>query len=377
MNITTIKKEWNEFIYDLPHQKLPYSKKNWGNQNHSLCSYQGKLKPSIAFHLVKIFAPQGGCIFDPFSGVGTIPFEASLNGIKSFGLDISPLAYYVSSAKVHINDEAICYQYIKLIDDYIKGTQLSDDYIETNGNFGFNKTLKDYYHEDTFIEILKVRDFISKNKPKNAEEMLVLSCILHILHGNRPYALSRRSHPIVPYAPTGEFEYKNLIAKATDKLKKSLSIEYPQNFVEGKIIMGDATESWNEDIQNIDAIITSPPFYDSTRFYLANWIRLWFLGWSKDSFESEPLKYVDEKQKIDFSIYDSIFKQGKDRLKKDGFFVMHLGKSPKCNMGEILKKRSLSFFKHAELYDESVVHCEKFGIKDLGTTSSHQYLIMY
>ena len=64
---------------ELPYRQEPYSKKNWGNPNHSLCSYQGKLKPSIANFLVQTFVPPKGRVLDPFSGVGTIPFEAALN----------------------------------------------------------------------------------------------------------------------------------------------------------------------------------------------------------------------------------------------------------------------------------------------------------
>jgi hypothetical protein len=41
----------------------------------------------------------------------------------------------------------------------------------------------------------------------------VFASLLHVLHGNRPYALSRRSHPLTPYAPTGPVEYKSLLRK--------------------------------------------------------------------------------------------------------------------------------------------------------------------
>ena len=40
----------------------------------------------------------------------------------------------------------------------------------------------------------------------------------------------------------------------------------------------DATEWWPADVNELDAVITSPPFFDSTRFYLGNWMRLWFCG---------------------------------------------------------------------------------------------------
>lgn len=370
------KQKWNLFINDMPHRTLPFSKKNWGDSRHSLCSYQGKLKPSIANHLINIFVPSKGRVFDPFSGVGTIPFEAALNGKKSFGMDISPLAHCISSAKLHKVNLEECLTVVNQLDSYIKSNRISCQAAKKNGAFGFNKTLSDYYEERTFREILLARDFFLKNPATKGFEFFVQSCLLHILHGNRPYALSRKSHPIVPYAPSGEMIYKNLIEKLTEKLQRSLSDPYPKNFVNGTVFFQDCTENWPDEIESLDAIITSPPFFDSTKFYMANWIRLWFCGWNVDDFKCQPQKYVDEKQKKNFDVYLKIFQQAKDRLKKNGTVVMHLGKSEKCDMAGILKDLSKPWFKKAEIFSENVTHCEKFGIKDLGSVTDHEYLIL-
>jgi methylase of polypeptide subunit release factors len=371
------KQKWSFFINELPHHQLPYSKKNWGNSNHSLCSYQGKLKPSIAHFLVETFVPQNGRLLDPFCGVGTIPFEAALGNKISYGIDISPLAYIVSSAKVHRCDRMACYEYLYQMSEYIRTHTVSEEYKKVHSQFGLNKKLADYYNPETFLEILLARMFIINTPPVTAEQMLVVASLLHILHGNRPYALSRKSHPIIPYAPTGEFVYKNLIAKVTIKLEKSLDVLPNRGFKDGKIFLGDSTQKWDDEINEVDAIITSPPFYDSTRFYSANWIRLWFTGWNADNFSSEPAKYIDERQKKDFDVYDSIFEQAKERLKRSGFFVMHLGKSDKCNMGQILQEKSKRWFSHSELFTENVENCAKFGIHDLGSVTDHQYLVMH
>ena len=101
------------------------------------------------------------------------------------------------------------------------------------------------------------------------------------------------------------------------------------------------------------------------------------MGWDSEEFNTEPQKYVDERQKKDFDLYNSIFQQATERLVTGGHFVMHLGKSKKCDMGEVLKSIAKPYFKSVKLYSESVTHCDKFGIKDLGTVTSHQYLIMH
>ncbi len=370
------KASWQQFKTVIPHQQEPFSSRNWGHNNHSLCSYQGKLKPAIAHHLVKTFVPENGSMLDPFSGVGTIPFEAALAGKMSYGIDISLPAFYISQAKVSapIVDES--YRYINSLKQFISKGECTKDELNEAQSFGLNKTLAEYYEEKTLREILLARRFVKENYPKTPSEMLVVASLLHILHGNRPYALSRRSHPIVPYAPTGEFVYKNLIEKLTEKVNRVINEELTSIFKNGKIFNQDSTIIWPQEINNLDAIITSPPFFDSTRFYLANWIRIWFSGWSEKDFKHQPNSFIDERQKKDFAIYESIFRQSKERLKKDGVCVLHLGKSIKCDMAEELQKISKRWFKTSDLFDESVEHCESHGIRDKGTVTSHQYLVL-
>ena len=195
-----------------------------------------------------------------------------------------------------------------------------------------------------------------------------------IYDGNRPYALSRRSHPLTPYKPTGPYEYRPLINQLHAKVQRGLAEDLPMNFKPGKIFFQDATDWWPREVDRLDAIITSPPFFDSTRFYSANWLRLWFSGWTAHDFKTRPSVFVDEKQKSSFDVYIPILRQAKERLKSNGVVVLHLGKSAKCDMADHLQKLSKRWFRSVDLFDESVAHCESHGIRDKGTVTSHQYL---
>ncbi len=146
--------------------------------------------------------------------------------------------------------------------------------------------------------------------------------------------------------------------------------------MEGQIFYQDAISWWPNCISDLDAIITSPPFFDSIRFHLANWIRLWFCGWELEDFHSKPLLFVDEKQKTTFSVYESIFRQARERLKSGGVFVLHLGKSKKCDMAEEMSKVAKKWFKVVDFFSESVAQCESHGIRDKGTVTDHQFLIL-
>ena len=369
--------EWDIFKQNLPHQKTPFTKRNWGHTRHSLCSYPGKLKPAIAHHLVQTFVPEDGRVLDPFAGVGTIPFEAALTGKHACGFEISPAALAIASAKIQQPAENECTAVIETIEDFISCHSVTDAEFAEARHLGFNGKIAEYYESQTLREILLVRRYFRIQPPETSEEQFVFSSLLHILHGNRPYALSRRSHPLTPYKPTGPYEYRSLINRLRAKIQRGFSQDLPKSFRPGKIFLQDATSWWPREVDQLDAVITSPPFFDSTRFYSANWLRLWFSGWTAHDFKTRPSVFVDEKQKSSFDVYIPIFRQAKERLKSNGVVVLHLGKSVKCDMADHLQKLGKQWFRSVDIFDESVAHCESHGIRDKGTVTSHQYLVLY
>lgn len=374
---TDWKTDWESFKRTLPHQKVPFVKRNWGHSRHSLCSYMGKLKPAIAHHLASTFVPEGGKVLDPFAGVGTIPFEAALQGKQSYGFDISPAALAIASAKLQSPSPVLCWEIVERLGSFMAENQTNPEEVREVREFGFNGKVADYYEETTLEEILLSRRFFRLYPPDSAESYFVLSSLLHILHGNRPYSLSRRSHPITPYKPTGKFEYKPFITLLKNKIERNLADELPAHFVQGRMYLQDAARWWPLEVDQLDAVITSPPFFDSTRFYLANWLRLWFVGWSPRDFETQPLGFFDERQKQSFDVYIPVLRQARERLKQGGVVVLHLGKSKKCDMAAKLLQVGKRWFKSYDLFDESVDHCESHGIRDKGTVTSHQYLVLY
>ena len=368
--------QWKAFKRNLPHQRSDFAKRNWGNPLHSLCSYQGKLKPSLAHHLVRVFTSPGDRLLDPFGGVGTVSFEAALQGVAAWSFDISPVAVPIAAAKL---SPATVDEYLAVFDAldlFIRKHRPTAAERDETRTIRFNGPLSDYYHPRTLDEILAARRFFKENPPAGNGSSLVFACLLHILHGNRPYALSRRSHPITPFSPTGKTEYKKLTVKLREKIRRSLTARRPDTFVPGTSLFQDATDRWPQAVDQLDAVITSPPFYDSTRFHLANWIRLWFAGWTSADFKERPLSFVDERQKHDFTVYKPIIRQVRERLKPGGICVFHLGKSRKCDMAKEISKVARLWFRNIEVFSESVAHCESHGISDKGAVVEHTYLVM-
>lgn len=367
------------FVNDLPYRKTPYSGRNWGHPLHSLCSYHGKLKPAIAHFMVSTFTKKGDVVLDPLCGVGTIPLEACLQGRIGIGNDLSELAYSVTKAKIEKTNLEDCMVVLKELETFIadnKDVSLIHEDVKKYSEFGFNGKLPSYFHPDTFIEILCARRFfIPKIRNFSPSESMVFSCLLHVLHGNRPYALSRNSHPLTPYAPTGEFVYKNVITHILNKLKLVFSRDSIIARPEGVAILGDYKEL-NMKNAFADAIICSPPFADSIRFYMQNWMRLWLCGWELADYKTADELFLDQKQKTNFDVYTSFFEMCFRVLKPRGKVILHLGKTAKIDMAEELSKRASPYFKEIYRGCENVQSVEKHGIKDKGATLEHQFLFL-
>ena len=210
------------FINNPPYYQPPYNKKSWGNRWHSLCSYHGKLKPAIAHFLIKNFTEKSDIVLDPMAGVGTIPFEAAMQGRQACGNDLSKMAYIVTKAKLNITSKEKVYEALSELEKYLKNNiklKRVDKLITKYNDFGLNRSLKEYFEENTFKEILLCREYFNAKDELTNAECIVFSCFMHILHGNRPYALSRISHSLTPYAPKGEYIYKSVVSCIKNKIE--------------------------------------------------------------------------------------------------------------------------------------------------------------
>ncbi len=369
-------KRAKEFMEKLPYRNGEYGGRNWGHPWHSLCSYHGKLKPAIAHFLVKNFTEEGNIVLDPLCGVGTIPFEACLQGRIGIGNDLSKMAYAVTKAKVEHPSRADVDSDVKILNYYI---EMHKEKYHINpvpyNDFGFNGKVPEYFHPQTYIEILAAREYFKKADISSSEAM-VLSAFLHVLHGNRPYALSRNSHPLTPYKPTGEYIYKNVIEHINKKLDLAYKKIESDELKKGKAIYGDFYDIPQKNISNVDAVICSPPFAGSLRFYIQNWMRLWCVGWEPEDYTKANVKFLEAKQKKSMDIYYDFFEMCSKVLKPSGKVILHLGNSKTCNMADELEMRARKYFKTIYKGSENVENIEKHGIKDKGGTFEHQFLFL-
>lgn len=363
------------FCEQAPHRVGEYSKRNWGGPLHSLCSYQGKLKPAIGHFLVSWFTEPGDRVLDPLAGVGTIPLEARRQGRVGIASDLSPLADAVCRAKLEPIRAEEVWQALDDLARYL-GSHSRDNISDVDVEFGLNGPIRTYFHEETLREILLARRYFLTEACGSpaAERDVVRSSLMHILHGNRPYALSRRSHPITPFAPTGETIYRPVVEALRDRLTRILP---PLLDLDRQ---GPAGESHIADFRAlrlsapVDAVITSPPFSKSIRFWSSNWMRLWFSGWEPGDFKKEPSRFLEVEQRRHFDVYGEFAGSMSRLLKPGGLLVMHLGETATVNMATAIEPFLAPYFNVKFVGRESVMDTETHGLQDKGATVAHWYL---
>ncbi|MBI1857804.1 MAG: hypothetical protein HYR97_01605 [Candidatus Melainabacteria bacterium] len=174
--------------------------RNWGHPLHSMASRSGSFPPSLADYFIQHFSNVGDLVLDPYSGKGTTPLQACLLDRTGFGIDVTPEAYILTSAKVSgiKHDEAV--QYLKSIEYGISNTNIKD----------VPSDVKVFFSTKTLAQILVIRERLLEDLELNSnsinyttgklnhtitskKEKLAaywLGILIGIIHGSSIYSLS-------------------------------------------------------------------------------------------------------------------------------------------------------------------------------------------
>lgn len=357
-------------LQELPYKKGVMAGRHWGHQRHGICSFPSKMKPSVATTLVRLFSNRDSVILDPFCGSGSIVFEGALQGRKTIGCDLSPLATLITAAKIKAAESEAVFEVVNMMRGEIQRSARAAKLEEMESE------MLEFYHELTSREIIVARRILrklTKGFENNSAGLFVTACLAHVLHGNRPYALSRRSHNIVPIPPKGPRIYKSVVRAVTDKVERMLSFPLPDDFIQGQVYRSSAGELPISS-ESVDVVITSPPFLGTTHFLRQNRIRNWLVGWSYQKQEEMKSEFLEHDK--DVSRYRDIAKELSRVLRPSGIAVFHVGVVKQKNMANMLVPRFLqNGFEVVGRVSEDVRSLETQGRVDRGSTHTHEFIV--
>lgn len=220
---------------------------------HNLYPYKGKFYPRVVRTLINAFKLNSdSLILDPFNGSGTTTHEASLMGIRSVGIDVTPMGIVLSQLKndlLFVNESKLNFT----INDL-------NDILQRIEN-------KKWDHQDPLIHKLMLAIYFD-----------TIDAFVRTTRYNKKGKL-------------GLFVEKFKYIKECYKKTMEIKLKYGLKFEPAQIIEGDVLELRN--MKNIsekfDACITSPPYYFSIDYVGKDKIAYDYLGIDMKKIESKYL----------------------------------------------------------------------------------------
>jgi len=242
---------------------------------HQLSPYIGKLKSTIAAELISRYTNVGDLVLDPFSGSGTIPLESVLMGRRALSADISPYSKVLTTGK--LTAPATVNEALKHAEKIWKQSQLKPlpDLRKVPA------WVRAFFHPKTLKDIVRLVEAC-----KETNNYFVLSCLLGILHHQRPGFLSFPSSHLVPYLRDKKYpidlypemyQYREVLPRLKAKIIRTY--KRPPNekntTAKGKHLFKRVEKLTFP--KQVDCMITSPPYMNMLDYSRDNRLRLWFL----------------------------------------------------------------------------------------------------
>jgi DNA modification methylase len=263
---------------------------------HQVSPYIGKIKSSMARTLVSTFSKEGDTVYEPFSGSGSVALESWIACRNIVANDLNPYAAMITRAKLFPYNSVN--KTLSEVEKVAKEVKLIIPKIDLRT---IPKGIRAFFHLQTLKETIAWCRVLKLN-----HSYFLLSCLLGILHHQRPGFLSYPCSHTVPYLRLKKFPYKEypemyqyrplqerLEKKVLRVFKRIPELDYR---IIRKCYMLDSGRFIPE--QKVDVIITSPPYMRQLSYARDNRLRLWFIGindWKQLDSKISPTskKYFD------------------------------------------------------------------------------------
>ena len=237
-----------------------YRGENTKSYTHGIHTYPAMFIPQVANRILENYSQPGDTVCDIFCGSGTALVESKLLGRNAYGIDLNPLAVFLSEAKTKpLNPAKIMSEYTKLlsvIDNIKDGDIKRPDF----NNIDF------WFKEEVIVRLAKIKEGLSRIKDKDIRNFLTASFSETVrLSSNTKsgeFKLVRiKKDKLENYSP----DVMGIFRKKTETNIKGMEDFYnaADRNIWTKVIYGNSAEDNGIKKGSVDLILTSPPYGDS------------------------------------------------------------------------------------------------------------------
>lgn len=286
---------------------LPITKINNPSSVHGIYPYRGKISPLDAASMINQLKV-GGKLLDPFCGSGTILYEGVKHGLDVIGVDLNPLAIWLSEAKLSIkekNKNNINLEINKIIEKAKKCTKI----------LTMDPWALKLFHSKTAKEIMTVVPEFKNMSPYVKASFFGAIALSARGCNHYKWTSSTVGKNITPK------KYINFYDKFINKVRKHY-LE-PGGSGKSKIFLKDA-RSLSKIIKpkTIDYVFTSPPYFDALD-YTAYYGRIIYkiLGLDHLNIKNQLIQSVKNYENDMKKVFSELIKV----TKNDGLLIFVVG----------------------------------------------------
>ncbi len=315
-----------------------------GYATHSLFPYRGKFHPQLIKGLINILGiKKGETILDPMTGSGTTDIEASLLGINSYAIDISPFCQMMTKTK---------YNALKIDLNILNNIKINTD-----------KLFK-YFGQKNILQ--KIENI--ETGKKEIYELALLAYLDALGYSKR---VVRSNH---------EQLFDKVLHRYIGTVKNLLSNKYFDNTDLGSLTVLNNSDALNTELpdNSIDGIITSPPYSFAIDYVENDKDQLEYLGYDTQQLKQKLIglkgKTKSEKLENYFKDMDKFLSEASRVLKKNKFLVIIIGSNTNQTGGIRLEQNVIN---SAERYNMKLVKSILKPIKGMRNTMKEEYILIF
>jgi site-specific DNA-methyltransferase (adenine-specific) len=260
----------------------------WGHSMHSMCSYHGMFPPRLAHYFIQRYSKPGDLVVDPFSGRGTTTLQARVEGRRTLGNDLSPLAYVLTAAKANPPAWTSINTLVKDLEGSFRKRAQRD--------FDVADEIRMLYHDNTLSQLVFLRNYLLRAPftEWSPEELMLAGAVAGILHGAQRsdgssmyLSISMPNTFSMPPEYVRKFIQEKSLVKIDQNVFERLRDKLARIYLDSNI--GLVGRAYHEDASQllmssairpgtVSLVLTSPPYLRVVNYGTSNWIRLWWLG---------------------------------------------------------------------------------------------------
>ncbi len=312
---------------------------------HGLFPYRGKFHPQMIKALLNICGVKpGDYVLDPMAGSGTTNIEASLAGINSYAIDVSPFCQFMIYTK---------YLALTIEPPFL-------DLLETKSSELFH-----FYHKNNVFERLSE---IHDDEKIKAYYLGFLAYLDALGYSKR---VSTSNH---------EQLFAKVLSKYLNYVKLFIANRTynPQLFGDITVLKeSDATRILLPD-NSIDCVITSPPYSFAIDYAENDRSQLELMGIDPNGLKEKliGLKGKTKQKKLDnyFIDIDRVCNEVSRVLKVDKCFVVIIGSNTNQTGGIRLERKTIELAEKHGLFIERII---KKPIKGMRNIMKNEYILIF